>query len=324
MSLKGIGENRHLLRGKINNLELMALSAYDLAVKNGYQGTEEEWLLSLQGGVYIDKTLSIDGVAADAKKTGEGIRDNANAIVEAKQSLANVHQAIDNHKADKNNPHDVTAAQVGLGNVDNTSDLDKPVSTAQAEAIAKAKEEMLKSANDAQTSANNAQTSADNAQTSADNAQAAADNAQATADEAKEAIGVHPGDKNNPHEVTTTQIGASTMELLWENASISSSFAGQTLSRDALGGKKWEAVLVECGAYTVTCVVGRAKEVQGWRSFMDYYNYAQPIRRTFALNEDGSLTIGLGYNKAVDGKQYNEDNTVFIPTRIFGIKEATE
>ena len=28
-----------------------------------------------------------------------------------------------------------TAEQIGLGNVDNTSDMDKPVSTAQAEAI---------------------------------------------------------------------------------------------------------------------------------------------------------------------------------------------
>lgn len=37
---------------------------------------------------------------------------------------------ITEHVADKNNPHGVTAEQIGLGNVDNTSDLDKPVSTA--------------------------------------------------------------------------------------------------------------------------------------------------------------------------------------------------
>lgn len=34
-----------------------------------------------------------------------------------------------------NNPHSVTKAQVGLGNVDNTSDADKPVSTAQQTAL---------------------------------------------------------------------------------------------------------------------------------------------------------------------------------------------
>ena len=34
------------------------------------------------------------------------------------------------------NPHSVTKTQVGLGNVDNTSDASKPVSTAQAASIA--------------------------------------------------------------------------------------------------------------------------------------------------------------------------------------------
>lgn len=34
------------------------------------------------------------------------------------------------HKNDKANPHEVTKAQVGLGNCDNTSDINKPISTA--------------------------------------------------------------------------------------------------------------------------------------------------------------------------------------------------
>ena len=43
--------------------------------------------------------------------------------------------AIDSHIADLLNPHQVTKAQVGLGNVDNTSDADKPLSTAAQTAI---------------------------------------------------------------------------------------------------------------------------------------------------------------------------------------------
>lgn len=43
--------------------------------------------------------------------------------------------AIGNHKSDTSNPHNVTPAQIGLGNVDNTSDLDKPISTAVQKAI---------------------------------------------------------------------------------------------------------------------------------------------------------------------------------------------
>ena len=42
---------------------------------------------------------------------------------------------IDGHVSDDRNPHNVTKEQVGLGNVDNTSDMAKPVSTAQQTAI---------------------------------------------------------------------------------------------------------------------------------------------------------------------------------------------
>lgn len=53
-----------------------------------------------------------------------------------------IDNTINPHVANKENPHAVTAEQVGLGNVDNTADTDKPVSTAQAEAIAEAKAEV--------------------------------------------------------------------------------------------------------------------------------------------------------------------------------------
>lgn len=43
--------------------------------------------------------------------------------------------AIDSHVANLANPHQVTKSQVGLGNVDNTSDLNKPISTATQTAI---------------------------------------------------------------------------------------------------------------------------------------------------------------------------------------------
>ena len=41
----------------------------------------------------------------------------------------------DAHIANTSNPHNVTKAQVGLGNVDNTSDLNKPISTATQTAL---------------------------------------------------------------------------------------------------------------------------------------------------------------------------------------------
>lgn len=39
-------------------------------------------------------------------------------------------QAVEGHLADMENPHGVTAEQVGLGNVDNTADADKTVAVA--------------------------------------------------------------------------------------------------------------------------------------------------------------------------------------------------
>lgn len=42
-----------------------------------------------------------------------------------------IENTSDAHFSDKNNPHGVTKEQVGLGNVNNTADADKPVSTAQ-------------------------------------------------------------------------------------------------------------------------------------------------------------------------------------------------
>lgn len=65
--------------------------------------------------------------------------------------------ALKGHINDTLNPHKVTKAQVGLGNVDNTSDVNKPVSTAQATAIADAK----KAGTDAQAKADSAYNLAD-------------------------------------------------------------------------------------------------------------------------------------------------------------------
>ena len=47
----------------------------------------------------------------------------------------NTHAQIDTHIANTSNPHGVTKTQVGLSNVDNTSDANKPISTAQQTAL---------------------------------------------------------------------------------------------------------------------------------------------------------------------------------------------
>jgi hypothetical protein len=63
--------------------------------------------------------------------------DDVDALLSAKASSAD----LSAHVGNTNNPHGVTKSQIGLGNVDNTSDLNKPISTATQTALnAKANE----------------------------------------------------------------------------------------------------------------------------------------------------------------------------------------
>ena len=97
------------------------------------------------------------------------------------QADTTVNAKVDSHIGNKSNPHGVTKAQVGLGNVNNTSDADKPVSTAQATAIA--------------------------------NAKAAGTNAQTN-------LTTHMQNMSNPHGVTRDQLGlGTTAEIIFKKVS---------------------------------------------------------------------------------------------------------
>ena len=110
----------------------------------------------------------IEGLISDEAAT----RAQADTTVNAK---------VDSHIGNKSNPHGVTKAQMGLGNVNNTSDADKPVSTAQATAIA-----------DAKAAGTNAQTN----------------------------LTTHIQNKSNPHGVTRDQLGmGTTAEIIFKKVS---------------------------------------------------------------------------------------------------------
>lgn len=57
-----------------------------------------------------------------------------------------IDEAMGAHERNKNNPHSVTKAQVGLGMVDNTADIDKPISVAVQAAINDLKDRTSKGA----------------------------------------------------------------------------------------------------------------------------------------------------------------------------------
>lgn len=76
------------------------------------------------------------GAATAADLTAEtSARATADTALQTDINTRALDADLDAHTANTSNPHSVTKAQVGLGNVTNTSDADKPVSTAQQTAL---------------------------------------------------------------------------------------------------------------------------------------------------------------------------------------------
>ena len=63
------------------------------------------------------------------------ILDDATEELQHGYIITQVGEKVDTHIEDLNNPHGVTKAQINLGNVDNTADLAKPISTATQTAL---------------------------------------------------------------------------------------------------------------------------------------------------------------------------------------------
>jgi hypothetical protein len=147
-----------LVKARIVRLTKTAVGAYTLALAPEVDSvttvgefswrslaSPEDWESSGTFSVVID---------ADVYRGFEGAPDNlasasnyltivsATALLAAKANVVDVDAAIDvvsdalsAHVGNTTNPHAVTKTQVGLGNVDNTTDLNKPISTATQTAL---------------------------------------------------------------------------------------------------------------------------------------------------------------------------------------------
>ncbi|MBQ8178309.1 MAG: hypothetical protein IJ033_03855 [Clostridia bacterium] len=72
---------------------------------------------------------------AASKRHDEHVKEEAERFNQHKEAFEQHVTNFNAHTGNKNNPHEVTKAQVGLGSVDNTADKDKPVSTATKQAL---------------------------------------------------------------------------------------------------------------------------------------------------------------------------------------------
>ena len=134
----------------------------------------------LNSGLNGDITNALNKAKAytDAAKTAlEKLIQDSDKVIK---------ESLDAHIGNKSNPHNVTKAQVGLGNVQNLAPADMPVSTAQAAAIADAKAAGTKAQTDLNTHANR---------------------------------------KDNPHNVTRAQLGlATTDQVVFAKTTAASGF----------------------------------------------------------------------------------------------------
>lgn len=134
----------------------------------------------LNSGLNGDITNALNEAKAytDAAKTAlEKLIQDSDKVIK---------ESLDAHIGNKSNPHNVTKAQIGLGNVQNLAPADMPVSTAQATAIADAKAAGTKAQTDLSTHANR---------------------------------------KDNPHNVTRAQLGlATTDQVVFAKTTAASGF----------------------------------------------------------------------------------------------------
>lgn len=163
------------------NKEVSDRKAADTQVRTDLEAAVELVAKDLRGA---DTTLQNNITKEVNDRKGEVTRIEGLISDEAAtraQADTTVNAKVDSHISNKSNPHTVTKAQVGLGNVNNTSDADKPVSTAQATAIA-----------DAKAAGTNAQTN----------------------------LTTHIRNKSNPHGVTRDQLGmGTTAEIIFKKVS---------------------------------------------------------------------------------------------------------
>lgn len=163
------------------NKEVSDRKAADTQVRTDLEAAVELIVEDLRGA---DTTLQNNITKEVNDRKGEITRVEKLISDEAAtraQADTTVNAKVDSHIGNKSNPHGVTKAQVGLGNVNNTSDADKPVSTAQATAIA-----------DAKAAGTNAQTN----------------------------LTTHMQNKSNPHGVTRDQLGmGTTAEIIFKKVS---------------------------------------------------------------------------------------------------------
>ena len=114
-----------------NNRGLIQKNASDIAIETNNRISRDEALsVSINAEKAAREAADIE-IKNSITQSGQSYTAALNAEIQrAKEAEAAITSNLNNHISDYHNPHKVTKAQVGLSDVDNTSDADKPVSNA--------------------------------------------------------------------------------------------------------------------------------------------------------------------------------------------------
>lgn len=143
---------------------------------------------TISADMFNKLNFGLNGDITNALNKAKAYTDAAKTALEKliQDSDKVIKESLDAHIGNKSNPHNVTKAQVGLGNVQNLAPTDMPVSTAQAAAIADAKAAGTKAQTD---------------------------------------LNAHANRKDNPHNVTRVQLGlATTDQVVFAKTTAASGF----------------------------------------------------------------------------------------------------
>ena len=123
-----------------NNLSLVLQNA---AANQSGQLTADDWLLfnstlgnvTLAQGNITDLQGNMTATQGNITSAQGNITNAQNGITNLSNHTTAINSTLNTHIGNFTNPHNVTATQLNLGNVDNTADLDKPISNATSTAL---------------------------------------------------------------------------------------------------------------------------------------------------------------------------------------------
>lgn len=211
--------------------------------------------------------VAFDGVGTDYLYLNTDVQ---NALKQL-DSVVKVHfNTLSAHANNKTNPHQVTKAQLGLGNVDNTADADKPLSGPQGLALSTVSQNIDTHKNNKSNphQVTKAQVGLGNVDNTSDNNKPVSYPQGVAIGEVSTALETHKDDTDNPHAVTKAHVGLSNVDNTSDlNKPVST--ATQT-ALDAKANKVQEAWI------TPTLV-------NGWVRFGESYNQIGYYKDNFGV-----------------------------------------